>query len=197
MLAPLVLLAVLSFTGGWVGVPKFMGGHNEIATFLSPVLESPGNVGAERLQGAENGQLPAKEEEHAREEWILAGTSVAAAALGLFFAWFLYYKRPELPDRITSRMHGLYLTVLHKYYIDEAYGLIFVKPLLALSTFVFWKGVDQGIIDGMVNGAGTASKGIGNELRRMQSGNIRSYAAWVALGGAAVLAYMIWLGVGK
>jgi NADH-quinone oxidoreductase subunit L len=94
-------------------------------------------------------------------------------------------------------MHGLYLTVLHKYYIDEAYGLIFVKPLLALSTFVFWKGVDQGIIDGMVNGAGTASKGIGNELRRMQSGNIRSYAAWVALGGAAVLAYMIWLGVGK
>ena len=56
---------------------------------------------------------------------------------------------------------------------------------------------DQTLIDGAVNGAGTASKGIGSELRRMQSGNIRSYAAWVAIGGAAVIAYMIWKGVGK
>ena len=104
---------------------------------------------------------------------------------------------PELPGRITSSIHGIYLTVLHKYYIDEGYGLLFVKPLLALSTVVFWRGVDQGIIDGLVNGAGSASKGIGNELRRMQSGNIRSYAAWVAIGGAAVIAYMIWWGVSK
>jgi len=49
----------------------------------------------------------------------------------------------------------------------------------------------------MVNGAGSTSKGIGNQLRRMQSGNIRSYAAWVAIGGAAVIAYMVWLGVGN
>src|SRR6185312_10374103 len=132
MLAPLVILAVLSFVGGWVGVPKFMGGHNEIARFLSPVLESPGNVGAERLEAAENGQAAPKEEEHASEEWALASTSVAAALLGLFFAWLLYYKRPELPDRITAKIHGIYLTVLHKYYIDEAYNQLFVKPLLAL-----------------------------------------------------------------
>jgi NADH-quinone oxidoreductase subunit L len=102
-----------------------------------------------------------------------------------------------LPDKITSKVHGIYLTVLHKYYVDEGYGAIFVKPLLALSTVVFWRGVDQNIIDGLVNGAGETSKGIGNELRRMQSGNIRSYAAWVAVGGAAVLAYMIWLAVSK
>ena len=119
------------------------------------------------------------------------------AILGFFLACCMYYKRPELPDRITSNIHGIYLMVLHKYYIDEGYGLLFVKPLLALSTVVFWRGVDQGIIDGLVNGAGSASKGIGNELRRMQSGNIRSYAAWVAIGGAAVLAYMIWWGVSK
>ncbi|HEX7286526.1 MAG TPA: NADH-quinone oxidoreductase subunit L, partial [Candidatus Angelobacter sp.] len=197
MLAPLVLLAVLSFVGGWVGVPKFMGGHNEIAGFLAPVLESPGDVGAERLAAGEHGTLPAKEEEHAREEWLLALTSVAAATLGLFFAWLLYYKKRDLPDRVTSKIHGIYLTVLHKYYVDEGYSAIFVKPLLALSTVVFWRGVDQNIIDGLVNGAGEASKGIGSELRRMQSGNIRSYAAWVAVGGAAVLAYMIWLAVSK
>ena len=94
-------------------------------------------------------------------------------------------------------MHGIYMMVLHKYYVDEGYGAIFVKPLLALSTVVLWRGIDQGVIDGLVNGAGAASKGIGNELRRMQSGNIRSYAAWVAIGGAAVIAYMIWLGVAQ
>jgi NADH-quinone oxidoreductase subunit L len=82
--------------------------------------------------------------------------------------------------------------VLHKYYVDEGYGALFVKPLLALSTVVFWRGIDQGVIDGMVNGAGEASKDIGGQLRRMQSGNIRSYAAWVAVGGAVVIVYMVW-----
>jgi NADH-quinone oxidoreductase subunit L len=122
---------------------------------------------------------------------------VAAALIGLFFAWLLYYKRPELPDRITAKMHGIYTMVLHKYYIDEGYGAIFVKPLLALSTVVLWRGVDQGVIDGLVNGAGSASQGVGGELRRMQSGNIRSYAAWVAIGAAVILGYMIWLGVSR
>jgi NADH-quinone oxidoreductase subunit L len=94
-------------------------------------------------------------------------------------------------------MHGVYMMVLHKYYIDEGYGAIFVKPLLALSTVVLWRGVDQGVIDGLVNGAGSASQGVGGELRRMQSGNIRSYAAWVAIGAAAILGYMIWLGASR
>jgi NADH-quinone oxidoreductase subunit L len=198
MLAPLVLLAVLSVIGGWVGVPQFMGGHNEIEHFLAPVMES-GPAVSGQANIAENDTIsthagePSKE--NTSEEWLLAGTSVAAASLGLFFAWLLYYKRRELPDRITSGIHGIYTMVLHKYYVDEGYGALFVKPLLALSTVVFWRGIDQGVIDGLVNGAGATSKGIGNELRRMQSGNIRSYAAWVAIGGAAIVAYMVWLGV--
>jgi NADH-quinone oxidoreductase subunit L len=197
MLAPLVILAVLSVVGGWVGVPKILGGHNEFDRFLSPVMESSRTTGAEGAVAAAEGQAPAREEEKTGTEWILTGASVGAGTLGLFFAWLLYYKRPELPDRITARIHGIYTMVLHKYYVDEGYGAIFVKPLLALSTVVFWRGVDQSVIDGLVNGAGSASQGIGNELRRMQSGNIRSYAAWVALGGALVLAYMVWLGVSK
>jgi NADH-quinone oxidoreductase subunit L len=128
---------------------------------------------------------------------IFAASSVAVALVGFLMAWWLYYKRPELPSRIAERIHGLYSLVYHKYYVDEGYGALFVKPLLALSTHVLWRGVDQTIIDGAVNGAGSASKGIGSELRRMQSGNIRSYAAWVAIGGATVIAYMIWRGVGK
>jgi NADH-quinone oxidoreductase subunit L len=197
MLAPLVILAVLSFVGGWVGVPQFMRGHNEIEHFLAPVMQSGPAVAGEAVSDKDATTSHAGEAtpENTGEEWLLAGTSVAAALIGLFFAYLFYYKSPELPERITSKMHGIYMMVLHKYYVDEGYGAIFVKPLLALSTVVLWRGVDQGVIDGLVNGAGTASQGVGNELRQMQSGNIRSYAAWVAIGGAAIVAYMIWLGV--
>jgi NADH-quinone oxidoreductase subunit L len=199
MLAPLVILAALSFVGGWVGVPQFMRGHNEIEHFLAPVMESGSAVAGEAVSDKDTTTSHAGEAtpENTNEEWLLAGTSVLAAIVGLFFAWLLYYKRPELPDRITAKMHGVYMMVLHKYYIDEGYGAIFVKPLLALSTVVLWRGVDQGVIDGLVNGAGSASQGIGGELRRMQSGNIRSYAAWVAIGAAAILGYMIWLGASR
>ncbi|MGB9120599.1 MAG: NADH-quinone oxidoreductase subunit L [Candidatus Angelobacter sp.] len=197
MLAPLVILAVLSFVGGWVGVPQFMRGHNEIEHFLAPVMQSGPAVAGEAVSDKDATTSHAGEAtpENTSEEWLLAGTSVAAALIGLFFAYLFYYKSPELPERITSKMHGIYMMVLHKYYVDEGYGAIFVKPLLALSTVVLWRGVDQGVIDGLVNGAGAASQGVGNELRQMQSGNIRSYAAWVAIGGAAIVAYMIWLGV--
>jgi NADH-quinone oxidoreductase subunit L len=199
MLGPLVILAVLSFVGGWVGVPQFMGGHNAVEHFLSPVMQSAPAVAGETVPDKDATTSHAGEAtpENTSEEWLLAGTSVAAALIGLFFAYLLYYKRPELPDRITAKMHGIYTMVLHKYYIDEGYGAIFVKPLLALSTVVLWRGVDQGVIDGLVNGAGSASQGVGGELRRMQSGNIRSYAAWVAIGAAVILGYMIWLGVSK
>jgi NADH-quinone oxidoreductase subunit L len=198
MLAPLVLLAALSIVGGWVGWPQFMGGNNRIEHFMAPVMESPavtGEQAAMTVRVLDPSSRP--EEKPTSEEWLLAGTSVAAALIGLFFAYLLYYKRPELPDRITAKMHGIYMMVLHKYYVDEGYGAIFVKPLLALSTVVLWRGVDQGVIDGLVNGAGSASQGVGSELRRMQSGNIRSYAAWVAIGAAAILGYMIWLGVSR
>jgi NADH-quinone oxidoreductase subunit L len=208
MLAPLVILAVLSIFGGWIGIPRFLHGSNNFENFLAPVMEpSPGALQAQELiktvpnapelTREYQAEHPAAAEESTNTEWALALTSVAVAGLGLFIAWLLYYKRRDLPGRITAKMHGIYTMVLHKYYVDEGYGAIFVKPLLALSTVVFWRGVDQGIIDGLVNGAGSTSKGIGNELRRMQSGNIRSYAAWVALGGAAVIAFMIWLGVSK
>jgi NADH-quinone oxidoreductase subunit L len=198
MLGPLVILAVLSVVGGWVGVPQFMGGHNEIEHFLSPVMQSGPAVAGEAAGAGHDATASHADEasqEKPGEELMLAGSSVGVAALGLFFAWLLYYKQRDLPDRITSRVHGIYMMVLHKYYVDEGYGAIFVKPLLALSTVVLWRGVDQGVIDGLVNGAGAASQGVGNELRQMQSGNIRSYAAWVAIGGAAIVAYMIWLGV--
>jgi len=197
MLGPLVVLAIGSIVAGWVGVPAFLGGHNRFEHFLGPVMTSHGPTAAEGAAPETLREMHGLEAEKSREEWVLASISVFVAVLGWFFARLLYYKRRDLPDKITAKIHGLYLLVLHKYYVDEGYGALFVKPLLALSTVVLWKGIDQEVIDGMVNGAGAASKNIGNELRRMQSGNIRSYAAWVAVGGAVVIAYMVWLGVHK
>ncbi len=90
---------------------------------------------------------------------------------------------------------GLYRLVLDKYKIDELYGAVIIQPLIALSTNVFWKGIDRGLIDGAVDGGAAGAQETSDAMRHMQSGNIRSYAGWVAVGAAAVIAFMVWRGV--
>ena len=69
-----------------------------------------------------------------------------------------------------------------------------MKPLIAISTFVFWRGVDQGVIDATLDGGADGARELSDEVRHMQSGNVRSYAGWVAIGATAVIGYMVWLG---
>ena len=128
-------------------------------------------------------------------ELRLTGVSVAAGVLGLYLAWLLYYKRRDLPGRISASLGGLYDAVVNKYYVDEIYASLFVKPLVEGSSTVLWKGVDQGVIDATVNHAAATARHTSDNIRHMQSGNLRSYAGWMAAGGACVIAYMIWMGV--
>ncbi len=128
-------------------------------------------------------------------ETLLMLISVAAAVLGLLLAWALYHRRPQLPDRIAAKLGGLYQAVAHKYYIDELYAALFVKPLIEGSTTILWYGIDQGAIDAAVNDSADAARHVSDNLRHMQSGNLRSYAGWVAAGGAVVIAYMVWMGI--
>ncbi len=72
---------------------------------------------------------------------------------------------------------------------------VFVKPLIEGSTAILWHAVDQGMIDATVNNSADAARHVSDEVRHMQSGNLRSYAGWVAAGGAAVIAYMVWMGI--
>ena len=123
------------------------------------------------------------------------GISVAAAGAGLFLAWLLYCRRPELPQRIVQRIPSLYQVVLHKYYVDELYAALFVKPLLEGSSKLLWHGIDQHVIDAGVDGSADAARQVSDTMRHMQSGNVRSYAGWVAFGAALVIAYMVWIGV--
>ncbi len=123
--------------------------------------------------------------------------SVAAGLLGFLLAWYFYYLHPDKPERIAEAMGGIYRTVLNKYYVDEAYYATLVDPIVNLSRNFLWRTVDVGIIDGAVNGAGSSAEAASGSVRRLQSGNIRSYAGWVAIGACLVLAYMIWTGVGR
>jgi len=120
---------------------------------------------------------------------------IVVAALGALLAWFLYLKSPTLPGRIADRLGDFYRTVSNKYYVDEIYNWALIAPLIAMSRNWLWKGVDQGFIDTVINDSADATSDAGGTLRRMQSGNLRSYAAWLTAGAAVVVAYMVWLGV--
>ncbi len=80
--------------------------------------------------------------------------------------------------------------IYNKYFVDEIYDATIVHPLVAGSTTVLWHGMDQQVVDGFVNGVGNESRGIGGILKRMQSGNIRSYATWVVVGAVFLLIVM-------
>jgi NADH-quinone oxidoreductase subunit L len=107
----------------------------------------------------------------------------------------LYHRKPALPARIAASAHGLYSAVANKYWIDELYAWIFVKPLIAISGVVFWRGIDQGVIDATLDGSADTAREMSDNLRHMQSGNLRSYAGWVAIGATAVIIYMVWVGL--
>ncbi len=115
--------------------------------------------------------------------WLSAGVGVG----GILLAFLFYYWRPGLADSFAKSMGGLYRLVYNKYFVDEVYDSAVVEPLVEGSRFVLWRGIDAGLIDGTVNGVGARARGIGNVLRMLQSGNIRSYAAWVVLGSIVVL----------
>jgi len=198
----LIILAFLSFFGGWVGVPGSLGGSNHFDKFLGPVFRS--SVPTVNKQHTESGEAAPLEQTtegtepktgHATEITFTA-ISVGAGLLGLFLAWLLYKQRPDLPDRIADSAHSLYSAVAHKYWIDEMYAAIFVKPLVVVSSAVFWRGVDRGIIDATLDGGAETAKELSDNVRHMQSGNLRSYAGWIAIGATGVVAYMVWVWAG-
>jgi len=196
MLIPLMILAVLSIVGGWVGVPESMYGANHFERFLAPVFHSTTSSAELEQTGATDGHGLTGEGEQRTSytaERLFTGISVAAALTGLYLAWLLYLRRPQLPQKIARSLNGFYDMVLHKYYVDEFYATIFVKPLIDGSRTILWHGIDQGVIDATVDKSAEEALDVSDTVRHMESGNVRSYASWVAIGAAAVIAYMIWV----
>jgi len=200
MLLPLVVLAILSVVGGWVGIPESLGGGNHFDKFLAPVFHATtpavnagGAAPAEQAPPEKQTQGP-EPQTGPGTELMFTGISVAAAALGLLLAWWLYLRNPELPQKIADALDGFYEAVLNKYYVDELYAALFVKPLVDGSARILWQGMDQGVIDRTINDSADGARHLSDSVRHMQSGNLRSYAGWVAAGGAVVIAYMVWVG---
>ena len=177
MLVPLLILAFLSLVGGLVGI------HNGFEHFLEPVFghEFPKSV----TEGSGGAEL------------LLMSISVLFSLTGAVLAYILYVSKPYLPQKIAGSLGSFYQAVLNKYYVDELYARVFVKPLVDGSTEILWQGVDRKVIDDTVNNAADGARHVSDEVRHMQSGNLRSYAGWIAAGAALVIAYMLWRGVGQ
>jgi NADH-quinone oxidoreductase subunit L len=195
MLAPMLLLAVLSVAAGFVGVPRALGGSNRFDQFLSPVVKvSSEAMPAGAAPGRPAPEAAAERSETGNIELLFTAVSVAAALLGLSLGWLFYLRRRDLPDRVAAALGWFYDMVRDKFYVDELYQTAVVQPLLGLSSLVLWRGIDQAGIDATANDTADSARDVGDRLRRMQSGSIRSYAGWVAAGAALIVAYMMWAG---
>jgi NADH-quinone oxidoreductase subunit L len=122
------------------------------------------------------------------EDMTLVVISVAAGFAGIFLAWLMYIAQPRLAGSLSIK--GLYTLVYNKYFVDEVYDATVVKPLVGGSRVLLWRVADVGMIDGIVNGIGARARDVGAVLRSLQSGNIRSYAAWVVFGSVLLIVAM-------
>jgi NADH-quinone oxidoreductase subunit L len=167
MLLPLVILGILSLIGGW--------DHVAFGNFLDPVF----GTAAESTTAASHGL-----------ELTLVAVSLIVVAIGFFFAWLFYYKKPGTAGALALKAKPLYSLVENKYWVDEGYGFI-VTALLMFTRMILAGLVETGLVNGSGALAGAATRGLSIIPRRVQSGNIRSYAGWLALGAAAILVVMI------
>jgi NADH-quinone oxidoreductase subunit L len=180
MTGPLVILAFLSVTAGWIGLPPIFGEHLDVfSRFLSPIMVP--------IAGAE----PAGHEIPHATEWLLLGLSVAVAASGLYLAWKWYAKeRGRVPDRLAASYPAAYAFLADKFRVDELYDFLFVRPFAALARFL-WKVVDVLLIDGFLNASAFLVELTGDFLRFLQTGNVRNYALTFLLGLVALLFFIV------
>ena len=180
MTVPLVILAALSFVGGWIGLPKVLGENaDRFSAFLSPILLPL--TSAERSEHALSAGV----------EWFLMGISVVAAVAGLLLARNWYVKRQGAPaQRIAASFPAAYALVAEKFRIDELYGLLIVRPFDWLARML-WKVVDVLIIDGILNAGAFLVELAGDLLRFLQTGNVRNYALTLFLGLVALMVFVI------
>jgi NADH-quinone oxidoreductase subunit L len=111
----------------------------------------------------------------------LKAISVIVGLVGILLAYFLYAKPSTVPQRMAHQFKRLYSLSLNKWFFDEFYDLVFVKPTIFLS-FLLWKEVDKGVIDGIVNGVAEFCQTSAASLRRLQTGQLQTYALVMAIG---------------
>jgi NADH-quinone oxidoreductase subunit L len=183
ILAPLAVLGALSFLGGWLGpsaaFTAWLGvdpaQSNSFANFLAPVLHGVHH-----------------EVTHATE-WALAGLALAVSGAGIGVATWLYVWQPALPARIRAGLAAVHRVVANKFYVDELYDALFVRPLVALSEGLLYRGIDAGVIDGIaVNGSARLVRGLASGvLRHFQSGLAQGYLVVMLIGTILIAGFLV------
>lgn len=178
MTIPLIVLAVLSAVGGFIGIPEVLGGSHWLESFLAPVF------------AASAGKLAPLTIDHATE-YILMAISVAGALGAMLFAYQRYVKNARVPSEDRAERGTLAKLSYNKYYIDELYASLITKPLDSLSVF-FYKVVDKSGIDGVVNGFGKGAIEASKGFRLLQSGMVGFYIFMMVTGIIALLVYSMY-----
>ena len=175
MTGPLVILGILSVVGGLLNLPAFAGGHHALETWLEPVMAA--------AQAVMPVEMP-----HGATEWLLIAAAVTVALIGLLLGWRTTLARPIPTAAAAPPETGFARVLFRKYYVDEIYDALIVRPLVAISRLVLWKGVDQGLIDGVgANGSASLARGLGWIGSRLQSGQLGFYMVVFLVGAVWLL----------
>ncbi|OEU70885.1 MAG: NADH-quinone oxidoreductase subunit L [Desulfuromonadales bacterium C00003093] len=175
---PLMVLGALAVVGGYIGIPAILGGANHFHHFLDPVFGKSLQLFHIEAHGT-----------HATEYTLMA-VSVAVAFIGIFVAWVMYIKNPELPAKFTAKFAAAHRVVFNKWYIDELYDFLFVNPCKKIGTFL-WRGFDVKVVDGIVNGVAWVTRGIGSGLKYTQSGYLHNYAVAMVVGVVVIVGFYV------
>ncbi len=179
MTGPLVVLGVLSVIGGVLNLPAFIGGNHWLEHWLEPVM-------------APAAAFVHLEMPHGSTEFFLVGAAVAIGLLGLYAGFKATLGRPILPAGQAPEDRGFGLVLNRKYFVDEIYDALIVRPTVWLSRVVLWRGVDQGVVDGAaVNGTAKLSQGLGWIGSRLQTGQIGVYVVLFLVGALWILRAVI------
>jgi NADH-quinone oxidoreductase subunit L len=184
MTVPLVVLAILALGGGWMAAPHLLGGPNYFDNFLSPVLSTASETAAASTEPSGGTSELVQ---------VLFGAPVIAGLIGFLLAWWFYIRSPKAPKKLAESLSAPYKLLSGKYFVDEFYAAVIVRPLVWISDKVLWHTVDEGVIDGTVNGVARVSSETGDRLRYASSGNVRSYGAWVVLGAVVFTSLLLWM----
>ncbi|MGO9393696.1 MAG: NADH-quinone oxidoreductase subunit L [Desulfobaccales bacterium] len=173
MAVPLIILAVLSAVGGFVGFP-IIEGADKFKEFLAPSIA-----------------VLHPEAHHPMSfEIFMMAFSMAVAGVGIFIAYKCYIKNPGLPDRVVAKFPLVYEYIYHKYFVDEFYDAAVVEPIKDGSDFL-WHGVDETVVDGAVNGSASTVVWLSAHLRKLETGFVQTYALAILVGVVVIAGYLI------
>lgn len=173
MTIPLIILGIGAVASGWVGISPLLGGGDQFGHFLEPVVGHPRGEGS-----------------HA-EEMVIMGASVLIGLTGIALAAFFYLRKSDLAERVSEKFSFAYKVLFNKYYVDELYDYIIVRPVFWAAKNIIAGFTDGKIIEGIVNGLPSLIGMFSLKLRRVQTGIVHQYAAIMVIGLFVIIAMVL------